>query len=221
MKEKLNKKTKTILCVVIAILLLVVGAISGGLWGYHTYAFASDGDLWETKYKTSAKEYETLKKTHDEYVEKMKPFEEMTEAEAEARKLAAEKEAKEQAEKEKQEKEAAKKAQAEKEKKGYDSGITYDQLARTPDKYTGEKIKFSGKVIQVMEEDGSTGIRLAVNSNYDNVILGTYDSSIVSSRVLEDDQITVYGVSAGLYSYETVMGDTMTIPAMTIDKIDQ
>ena len=34
---------------------------------------------------------------------------------------------------------------------GYDTGITYEQLARTPNEYNGEKVKFSGKVIQVIE----------------------------------------------------------------------
>jgi hypothetical protein len=34
----------------------------------------------------------------------------------------------------------------------------------------------------------------------------------VSSRVLENDIITVMGVSAGLISYESTMGGTITIP---------
>lgn len=47
------------------------------------------------------------------------------------------------------------------EKAGYETGITYDQLARTPDEYIGDNIKFSGKVIQVMKGDGTTEIRFA------------------------------------------------------------
>src|SRR5699024_863073 len=64
-----------------------------------------------------------------------------------------EKEKKEKAAEEKKAEEERKKKE-EKEKKGYDTGITYDQLARTPDDYEGEKVKFSGKVLQVMEGNG-------------------------------------------------------------------
>lgn len=116
----------------------------------------------------------------------------------------------------------AEKQQAEAEAaKGYETGITYQQLARTPDQYEGQKVKFTGKVVQVIEGTGTVQIRLAVNDDYDSVLLGQYDSSIVSSRVLEDDHITIYGTSLGTVSYESVLGGTITIPAVYIEKIDQ
>lgn len=104
--------------------------------------------------------------------------------------------------------------------KGYETGITYDQLARTPDQYVGQKVKFTGKVVQVMEDADVNTIRLAVNGDYDKIILGAYNPSIVSQRVLEDDKITVYGTSQGTYTYTTVMNASLTIPSMTIDKVD-
>lgn len=107
-----------------------------------------------------------------------------------------------------------------KEKQGYETGITYDQLARTPDDYEFEKVKFTGEVIQVMEGDGTTTIRFAVNGDYDKVLYCEYDSSIVSKRVLEDDTLTIYGVSYGLFSYEATSGATITIPAVLIENID-
>ena len=110
---------------------------------------------------------------------------------------------------------------AEEEAKGYETGITYDQLARTPDQYEGSKVKFYGEVIQVIEGDDSVQIRLAVNSDYDHVLFCQYDSDIVKSRVLEDDKITVYGVSAGTISYQSTMGGKITIPAVLVEKIDQ
>lgn len=53
------------------------------------------------------------------------------------------------------------------------------------------------------------------------MIYGQYDSSIVASRVLEDDHITIYGTSVGTISYESTMGGTITIPGISIEKIDQ
>ncbi|WP_289770737.1 hypothetical protein [Faecalibaculum rodentium] len=43
----------------------------------------------------------------------------------------------------------------------------------------------------------------------------------MKSKVLEDDQITVYGVSLGDYTYEAVMGNAVTVPLVMVDKIDQ
>ena len=105
--------------------------------------------------------------------------------------------------------------------KGYETGITYNQLARTPDDYIGKKVKFKGRVVQVIEGSTSVQIRLAVDDNYDTILLGEYASSTVSSRVLEDDYITIYGTSVGIISYQSTMGGTITIPGVYIDKIDQ
>ena len=52
-------------------------------------------------------------------------------------------------------------------------------------------------------------------------MLGAYDSSIVSSRVLDDDWITIYGVSKGLYTYQSTMGGKITIPLVLVERIDQ
>lgn len=154
-------------------------------------------------------------------VDEAAPWFEMTVAEQE-KKEAELKAAKEAKEKEEAEKLAAeKKKKEEEEKKGYDTGITYSQLARTPDDYLAKKVKFSGEVVQVMEDGDSIGIRLAVDGDYDNIILGTFDSSIVYERILEDDYITVYGLSSGIYTYESTMGASISVPSMTIDKISR
>lgn len=151
----------------------------------------------------------------------MVPYEELSEAEAEAARIEAEKTIQAEKEAEQARKEAEEAEKAAKEAAGYESGITYDQLARTPDDYEGEKVKFRGKVIQVIEGDDEIQIRLAVNSNYDTVILCGYEPDLVTSRVLEDDIITVYGISVGLFSYQSTLGGTITIPAVWVERIDQ
>ncbi len=45
--------------------------------------------------------------------------------------------------------------------------------------------------------------------------------ALVKSRVLENENITIYGVSKGLLSYQSTMGGTITIPSVQVDKIDQ
>lgn len=52
----------------------------------------------------------------------------------------------EEAKKVEEAKKAEEQRKKEEEKKGYDTDITYDQLARTPDDYKYKKVKFEGKI---------------------------------------------------------------------------
>lgn len=166
-------------------------------------------------------EKDKIQNEYKEYKEEMKEYEGLKKEEAQAREIEAKKIIEEQkaADEQKAAEEAARKEQEE--KQGYETGITYEQLARTPDDYEGKKVKFSGKVVQAIEGDESIQIRLAVDSDYDSILLCQYDKSIVQSRILEDDIITIYGTSVGLITYESTMGGNITIPGVSIEKIDQ
>lgn len=157
----------------------------------------------------------------NEKIESAQPWFEMEENEQEEIEKANEEKRKAKEEEAKRKEEEEQRAKEEEEKKGYDTGITYSQLARNPDDCKYKKVKFEGKVIQVMEGDGETQIRLAVNGSYDNILYGIYKSDIVDSRVLEDDYITIYGNSAGLITYTSTMGGEITIPSVVITKISQ
>lgn len=153
-------------------------------------------------------------------VDKAKPWFELSEQEQKEKEAELQRK-KEQEEAEKKAKEEEeRKAKEEEEKRGYDTGISFEQLARTPDDFKGKKVKFSGEVLQVMENDEEVRIRLAVNNDYSAIVYGVYDSSIVSSRILEDDYITIMGLSAGLYSYESTSGAQVTIPLIYVEKIE-
>lgn len=117
---------------------------------------------------------------------------------------------------------AAEKAAAEKaaaDKVAYDTGITYDQLARTPDNYKEKKVKLSGKVIQVIEGNSETDLRIAINNNYDTILLASYKPNITPTRVLENDNVTIKGVSQGLYTYNSTIGGKITLPLVLVDNI--
>lgn len=176
----------------------------------------------EKDYSSLDKDYSSLEKDYLNYKEKMQPYEELEEAEIEARRIEAERIEQEEAEAEKARLEEEERLRAEKEAQGYNTGIRYEQLARTPDDYIGEKVKFTGEVIQVIETQDSNEVqlRLAVERNYSNILLLAYDKSIVSQRVLEDDNITIYGFSMGTITYKSTMGGDITIPAVSVDRID-
>lgn len=165
----------------------------------------------------------TLSSSELQAIEESKEAERLAEEEAAAK-------AKEEEEKEKAEKEAAakklleeieKQEAAKKDPSAYETGITYDNLARTPDEHIGKKVKFYGKVLQVMETDGDyTQYRLAVNENYDTVAYLEISQDQLSTRILEDDIITVYGESYGNISYDSTMGGKITIPAIIVNMFE-
>lgn len=98
--------------------------------------------------------------------------------------------------------------------------ISYEELARNPDEYQAEQIKITGKVVQVMEGDEEVNqLRVAMNDNYDTIMYVEYDKRIMESRILEDDYITVYGMSFGTITYESTLGGNITIPSMLASKI--
>lgn len=98
--------------------------------------------------------------------------------------------------------------------------MSYDDLARNPDEYEGKKFKGSGNVLQVLESDTEVDMRVATSSDgWDDVVYVVYSPDIVDSRILEDDHVTFYGESHGLYSYESTMGGTITLPIIYVQKI--
>lgn len=179
-------------------------------------SLVNDHNSLAKKYNNLSDENEELKSKLDE----AEPWFEMKEEEQKAIEQENEKREAEEQAKEKAKEEQEKRKAEEKEKKGYETGIGYKDLARNPKDYVGKKIKFKGKVIQVMEGDGEVQVRLAVNGDYDNIMYCAYNSSIVTSRVLEDDYITVMGKSSDLITYTSTMGGEITIPSMVVKKID-
>lgn len=105
----------------------------------------------------------------------------------------------------------------------YSPNYSYDQLARTPDKYEGTKLIFTGQVEQVMEGDSDsdeTDVRMAINGDLDHIIYVGIDPDILhDSHILEDDKITVSGTSVGTISYDSTGAGTVTIPALSADKV--
>lgn len=102
----------------------------------------------------------------------------------------------------------------------YSSDYTYDQLARNPDTYKGQKMKFTGKVLEAGNDDDICYARIELNSNIDTILFVTYKSDLLGYRLLDDDNITVYGTSLGVYSYKSVGAGTITIPWLNADMIE-
>ncbi len=176
-----------------------------------------------------AKEYLDLDVNEKQLVDdKIKEVNEATKEEKQKQlneKLAKQKAEREAEEKKKAEEDAAKKAQEEADRKAaeeaeahkYESGITWEDMARDSNGRSGEYTTLSGQIIQVMNGDGYTQYRLAVDGDYDKVVLIQIDSSKLTQNILEDDYITVKGKCTGNISYKTVLGAEQTVPSLYVD----
>lgn len=97
--------------------------------------------------------------------------------------------------------------------------LEYKGVSRDPDDYDGRYVRFNGKVLQVIEDDEFVAFRIASKGNYDDVVFVVMMIPEHYSRILEDDRVEVSGQYAGLYSYETVRGDKLTIPMVRADTV--
>jgi len=96
----------------------------------------------------------------------------------------------------------------------------YDQIMRYPEDHKGNTYQLYGKVLQKLSSGSYTMLRVGTSGGfYDSVFYITYFSDNIDARVIEDDYVTVYGTCTGTHTYETVMGNDITIPAITAEKI--
>lgn len=105
--------------------------------------------------------------------------------------------------------------------------LSFKDLSRNPDKHKGEKLKYTGKVIQVQEDehwlDDNTTVDLRINVTkdeyglWDDTIFATVELPKDADRILEDDIITIWGECDGKYSYTSVLGSDVTLPKINIE----
>ena len=99
----------------------------------------------------------------------------------------------------------------------------YDTIARNPDKYMFTYGKYTGEIIQVLEDGNEVQLRVNITQErygYSDTIFVLYTLEDGASRLLEDDIITIYGMNMGTVSYKSVLGASFTIPCVYAEYID-
>ena len=91
--------------------------------------------------------------------------------------------------------------------------MSYSDLARNPNKHIGKIVKISATAFQVVEGDNNE-VDILTQVGYDgyDVLYIFHQYRENESRTLMGDNITVYGVFDGLYTYETTDGNDLTVP---------
>lgn len=99
--------------------------------------------------------------------------------------------------------------------------LNYERAARLPEVCMNQRVKFSGKVLQVMgsRSDGYH-IRLATKGDFDDVVYLIIDSDHTPSiNLLEGDKLTIKGVLKGDYKYQSVWGQEITLPSAYAESV--
>ena len=100
---------------------------------------------------------------------------------------------------------------------------SYSEIMREPDKYDGENLSIYGRVLQKQEGTsgygpGSYAVLRVATKGWDDVFYVTCPN-YVAEGIIVDDYITVYGECGGTTTYKTIMGTSVTVPALTAEKI--
>ena len=179
-----------------------------------------DTKIQEVKRLTKEKAEAEQKRIAEEQAQKAAEEQAKREAEEQAKKEEEERKKEEEERKKAEEqakREAEEQAKREAEAHKYETGLTWEQIAREGKK--GTLGQFEGKIIQVMNGNGFTQYRVTINGNYDEVMLIEVKNGVAKETLLEDDYVYFKGESLGTITYTTVMGAEMTVPAFECHEI--
>ena len=100
------------------------------------------------------------------------------------------------------------------------AGPSYKELSKNPDKFTGQKVKYSGSVVQIQEDANGGGyLRMSLSNNIlDDIVWVTYSQS---TDAVEGDTVTVYGFISGSTTYTSQANYQITVPGITAAVIEK
>lgn len=89
--------------------------------------------------------------------------------------------------------------------------ISYDELLRNPDNYTGHNIHLRGKVFQSVSGTILMNVTQGKYGIWDDITMAYWTGS---PNVIENDIVSMWGTYAGTYTYTTTMGAQKTVPLL-------
>lgn len=100
--------------------------------------------------------------------------------------------------------------------------IRFAELNKNPEKHAETYVKYQGEILQIMEDESSSIIRLAVTKesygyNFNDVVYITYAGT---TEFVDEDIVTVYGTIMGSYTYESQAGYNISLPHIKAEIIE-
>ncbi|BBD23331.1 hypothetical protein Q8F60_06120 [Streptococcus constellatus] len=90
-----------------------------------------------------------------------------------------------------------------------DFGVwNHDQLEKD------KKVKIIGKILQNTKDEDMRYLRVAMDDDYDKVVMVGVHDYVYNAVIAENDNVTFYGMAKGLTSYKSTLGKEITLPFM-------
>lgn len=90
-----------------------------------------------------------------------------------------------------------------------DFGVwNHDQLEKN------KKVKITGKILQNTKSEDMHYLRVAMDGDYNKVVMVGIHDYVYKSVIAENDNVTFYGMAKGLTSYKSTLGKEITLPLM-------
>lgn len=97
--------------------------------------------------------------------------------------------------------------------------VAYETIARAKDGLKGDKLTFTGQIIQATP--GTYRMNVTKGDYfYTDTIIFDIDENILNENILEDDIVTIWGESEGQYTYKAVLGNEITVPKIKVAYIE-
>lgn len=97
--------------------------------------------------------------------------------------------------------------------------FVYKTYARNPENYKLQKYRIKGKIIQVIgDRTHGYELRVATKGSYDDVVY-VFVNEDPGFSLLEDDRVIIYAVGNETITYESIFGQSITLPAFVADEI--
>lgn len=96
--------------------------------------------------------------------------------------------------------------------------VTSKSLMRSPKKNKYKMVKFSGRVLQIVNRKNQLEFLLSLN---DGTIINIVYGGKGQKKILEGDRITIYGEYLCNYSYETVLGSNKEVARINAVIVDR
>ena len=84
----------------------------------------------------------------------------------------------------------------------------HDQLEKN------KKVKITGKILQNTKSEDMHYLRVAMDGDYNKVVMVGIHDYVYKSVIAENDNVTFYGMAKGLTSYKSTLGKEITLPLM-------
>lgn len=110
-----------------------------------------------------------------------------------------------------------KKEALDKNKGNYQTDIHYQQLVADPHHYIKKRIRFSGKISAILTGSEYSLCHLQIDEKSSQTILLTIpDEQLAQQPLSQGDDLTIYGVSEGHFTYQAPSGSFITLPVLEV-----